>query len=82
LIKQFEDKLKKAEDLGFQILQALEFQDINEQKSRKIIKKVEEIGARLGTILGYAKLQNLNSGESNRASQEDIDRLLGEFGLS
>lgn len=82
LIKQFEDKLKKAEDLGFQILQALEFQDINEQKSRKIIKKVEEIGARLGTILGYAKLQNLNSGESNQASQEDIDKLLGEFGLS
>jgi len=82
LIKQFEDKLQKAEDLGFQILQALEFQDINEQKSRKIIKKVEEIGARLGTILGYAKLQNLNSGESNQASQEDIDKLLGEFGLS
>lgn len=82
LIEQFEDKLKKAEDLGFQILQALEFQDINEQKSRKVIKKVEEIGARLGTILGYAKLQNLNSGESNQASQEDIDKLLGEFGLS
>ena len=78
----FEDKLKNTEELGFQILQALEFQDINEQKTRKVIKKVEEIGARLGTILGYAKLQIMSNSENKEASQDDIDKLLGEFGFN
>jgi len=81
MVESVEDKLKSAEDLGFKILQALEFQDITEQKARKVIKKVEEIGVRLGTILGYAKIQSVESGSEDRSSQEEIDKLLGEFGL-
>ncbi|MBZ4643097.1 MAG: CheW protein [Deferribacteraceae bacterium] len=81
-INEVESRLAEAENLGFNILQALEFQDITEQKARKVIKKVEEIGVRLGTILGYAKIQSTNAGAESQASQEDIDKLLGEFGLS
>jgi len=81
MVDSVEDKLKSAEDLGFNILQALEFQDITEQKARKVIKKIEEIGVRLGTILGYAKIQSIESGSEDRSSQEEIDKLLGEFGL-
>jgi chemotaxis regulatin CheY-phosphate phosphatase CheZ len=81
LIDSVEDKLKSAEELGFNILQALEFQDITEQKARKVIKKIEEIGVRLGTILGYAKIQSTESGSEDTSSQEEIDKLLGEFGL-
>jgi len=81
MVDSVEDKLKSAEDLGFNILQALEFQDITEQKARKVIKKIEEIGVRLGTILGYAKIQSIESGSEDSSSQEEIDKLLGEFGL-
>ncbi|UOD35902.1 chemotaxis protein CheW [Deferribacteraceae bacterium V6Fe1] len=81
LIDSVEDKLKSAEELGFNILQALEFQDITEQKARKVIKKIEEIGVRLGTILGYAKIQAADSISEDTSSQEEIDKLLGEFGL-
>lgn len=81
MVDSVEDKLKSAEDLGFNILQALEFQDITEQKARKVIKKIEEIGVRLGTILGYAKIQSIESGSEDRSSQEEIDKLMGEFGL-
>lgn len=80
-IEQTEKKLTEAEELGFNILQALEFQDITEQKARKVIKKLEEIGARLGTILGYAKLQGLTGSSEQSSSQSEIDNLLGEFGL-
>lgn len=81
MINGVEDRLKSAEELGFNILQALEFQDITEQKARKVINKIEEIGVRLGTILGYAKIQSAKHSREDSSSQEEIDKLLGEFGL-
>ena len=80
-IQEVEKRLTEAEELGFNILQALEFQDITEQKARKVIKKLEEIGARLGTILGYAKIQGFSGKSEKGASQSEIDNLLSEFGL-
>lgn len=80
-IQEVEKKLIEAEELGFNILQALEFQDITEQKARKVIKKLEEIGARLGTILGYAKIHGFSGASEKGTSQSDIDSLLSEFGL-
>jgi len=64
------------------ILQALEFQDVTEQKIYKIIKNVEEIGIRLGSILGYVAISKLSGEESHLSSQEEINRLLSDFGLN
>jgi len=64
------------------ILQALEFQDVTEQKIYKIIKNVEEIGIRLGSILGYVAISKLSGEEAHLSSQEEINRLLSDFGLN
>ncbi|MCX8084126.1 MAG: chemotaxis protein CheW [Calditerrivibrio sp.] len=80
-IEHIEELVQKAEELGFDILQALEFQDITEQKINKVIKNIEEIGARLGSILGYVVTSSTDE-DSPVASQEDIDKLLSDFGLN
>ena len=69
------EKLSKAENLGFKILESLEFQDITEQKLRKVIKSVEEIGSRIGTIVGYLKVKNPDVEDKN------MDKLLSDYGL-
>ena len=51
------DNLSNAEELGFKILEALEFQDITEQKLRKVIKSIEDMGARIGAIVGFLQVQ-------------------------
>ncbi|MCD8567276.1 MAG: chemotaxis protein CheW [Geovibrio sp.] len=82
-IDRIESDIELAESLGFGILHALEFQDITEQKLRKVIKSVEEVGARIGAILGIIKAKKDETGESiSGASQDDIDMLLAEFGLN
>ncbi|MEF3254390.1 MAG: protein phosphatase CheZ, partial [Deferribacterales bacterium] len=81
-IEEIEELISKAEELGFNILQALEFQDITEQKINKVIKNVEEIGARLGSILGYVVATKGLDEEGEKASQDDIEKLLSDFGLN
>ncbi|WP_022852060.1 chemotaxis protein CheW [Limisalsivibrio acetivorans] len=76
-----ESQIGLAEDLGFGILHSLEFQDITEQKLRKVINSVEDIGARIGAILGLIKAQSGNAELSDDTSQDDIDKLLMDFGL-
>jgi len=80
-IEELEKTIEKAESLGFEILQALEFQDITEQKINKVIRNIEEIGARLGSILGYV-VSTASDESSKVASQDEIDKLLSDFGLN
>lgn len=79
---EIENSIGSADELGYRILEELEFQDITEQQLKKTINYTEEIAARLGTIMGYVKLQKLvESTEDDGASQDDIDKLLSDFGL-
>jgi chemotaxis signal transduction protein/chemotaxis regulatin CheY-phosphate phosphatase CheZ len=80
-IDELEQFVVKAETLGFEILQSLEFQDITEQKINKVIKNIEEIGARLGSILGYVVATSTDD-STKVASQDEIDKLLSDFGLN
>jgi chemotaxis regulatin CheY-phosphate phosphatase CheZ len=81
-IEHMEKSMEEADSMGFNILQALEFQDITEQKLRKVINSISDIGARLGAILGFIKLkQDQDPTVADDASQDDIDKLLAEFGL-
>jgi len=81
-IEHMERSMDEADNMGFNILQALEFQDITEQKIRKVIGSISDIGARLGAILGFIKLkQDQDPSVADDASQDDIDKLLAEFGL-
>jgi chemotaxis regulatin CheY-phosphate phosphatase CheZ len=81
-IEHMEKSMEEADSMGFNILQALEFQDITEQKLRKVISSISDIGARLGAILGFIKLkQDQDPTVADDASQDDIDKLLAEFGL-
>ncbi|MDR2883475.1 MAG: chemotaxis protein CheW [Deferribacteraceae bacterium] len=63
----------EAGDLGLHILEALEFQDITEQKLRKVIKSIEEVGARFGTIVGIMK---------SKEGHADYDKLLEDLGFA
>lgn len=80
-IEELEKTIEKAESLGFEILQALEFQDITEQKINRVIRNIEEIGARLGSILGFV-VSSASDESSKVASQDEIDKLLSDFGLN
>ena len=81
-IEKMNNEMENADSMGFNILHALEFQDITEQKLHKVINSVSDIGARLGAILGFIKLkQEQDPTVVDDASQEDIDKLLAEFGL-
>lgn len=72
------NNLSEAESLGFKILESLEFQDITEQKLRKVIKSIEDMGTRIGTIVGFLQVQDAKKGnEFNRHEQ-----LLVDYGLA
>jgi len=81
-LEKMEAGISEADNLGYNILHALEFQDITEQKINKVIDTVKDIGARLGAMLGFIKLKQEQAPDAvSDASQEDIDKLLSEFGL-
>lgn len=81
-IEKLENNMEEADKTGFNILHALEFQDITEQKIQKVISSISDIGARLGAILGFIKLKQVQDPTvADDASQDDIDKLLAEFGL-
>ncbi len=82
-IESLESSAAQADMTGMGILHALEFQDITEQKINKVIGAVQEIGARLGAILGFIRLKQEDDPTLvDDASQDDIDKLLAEFGLN
>lgn len=81
-LDRVERDVEDADHLGFGILHALEFQDITEQKIRKIIKSVEDIGARLGALLGVMNASGMTGIDDADTSQDDIDKLLTDFGLA
>lgn len=73
------EKLSKAESLGFKILESLEFQDITEQKLRKVIKSIEDMGSRLGSIVGFLQVNDNKAGNEYSRSRE---QLLVDYGLA
>lgn len=82
-LESLESNAAMADSMGMNILHSLEFQDITEQKLNKVINAVREIGGRLGAILGFIKLkQEVDPTTVEDASQDDIDKLLAEFGLN
>lgn len=68
--------LSKAEDLGLNILESLEFQDITEQKLRKVINSMEDMGGRIGAIVGYLRVKHPQVADTKR-----MDKLLSDYGL-
>lgn len=73
------NNLSEAENLGFKILESLEFQDITEQKLRKVIKSIEDMGSRLGSIVGFLQVNDNKSGNEYSRSRE---QLLVDYGLA
>lgn len=71
--------LSEAESLGFKILESLEFQDITEQKLRKVIKSIEDMGSRLGSIVGFLQVNDNKAGNEYSRSRE---QLLVDYGLA
>jgi chemotaxis signal transduction protein/chemotaxis regulatin CheY-phosphate phosphatase CheZ len=67
----------EADELGFHILEALEFQDITEQKLRKVLGSIQDVGARLGVIVGYIKSKD-DSGTKDKA----YDHVLTDLGFA
>ena len=79
LYEKIVSNLSEAESLGFKILESLEFQDITEQKLRKVIKSIEDMGSRIGTIVGFLQINdNKSSSEFNR----NREQLLLDYGLA
>lgn len=69
------NNLSNAEELGFKILEALEFQDITEQKLRKVIKSIEDMGSRIGAIVGFLQVQQPKK-------EKWAEKLLEDYGLA
>lgn len=70
-------RIEQAGDLGLHILEALEFQDITQQKLNKVIRSVEEIGARLGAMVGFMK-----PALSGNEEKKNYDSLLSDLGFA
>ena len=78
-MKKIVNNLSEAESLGFKILESLEFQDITEQKLRKVIKSIEDMGSRIGTIVGFLQVSDSKSSSEFRRNRE---QLLVDYGLA
>ncbi len=79
LYEKIVNNLSEAESLGFKILESLEFQDITEQKLRKVIKSIEDMGSRIGTIVGFLQVSDSKSSSEFRRNRE---QLLVDYGLA
>ena len=80
LYEKIVSNLSEAESLGFKILESLEFQDITEQKLRKVIKSIEDMGSRIGTIVGFLQVNDTKS--SNNEFNRNREQLLVDYGLA
>ena len=80
LYEKIVGNLSEAESLGFKILESLEFQDITEQKLRKVIKSIEDMGSRIGTIVGFLQVNDTKS--SNNEFNRNREQLLVDYGLA
>ncbi|HIZ90478.1 MAG TPA: chemotaxis protein CheW [Candidatus Mucispirillum faecigallinarum] len=79
LYEKIVNNLSEAESLGFKILESLEFQDITEQKLRKVIKSIEDMGSRIGTIVGFLQV---NDNKSSNEFSRNREQLLVDYGLA
>lgn len=79
LYEKIVSNLSEAESLGFKILESLEFQDITEQKLRKVIKSIEDMGSRIGTIVGFLQV---NDSKSSNEFNRNREQLLVDYGLA
>ena len=79
LYEKIVSNLSEAESLGFKILESLEFQDITEQKLRKVIKSIEDMGSRIGTIVGFLQV---NDTKSSNEFNRNREQLLVDYGLA
>ena len=79
LYEKIVNNLSEAESLGFKILESLEFQDITEQKLRKVIKSIEDMGSRIGTIVGFLQV---NDSKSSNEFSRNREQLLVDYGLA
>ncbi len=56
------------------------FSDITEQKLRKVIKSIEDMGSRIGTIVGFLQVNDNKS--SNNEFNRNREQLLVDYGLA
>jgi chemotaxis regulatin CheY-phosphate phosphatase CheZ len=70
--KELALKIDKASDLGLYVLEALEFQDITEQKLRKVIQSLDDVAARIGAIVGFIRAKDSEHRESYDALLTDL----------
>ncbi|MGA1861747.1 protein phosphatase CheZ [Deferribacter thermophilus] len=90
-INNLKDHIREGEDICFDIIAALEFQDITKQKVDKllmIVKEIEDKVADLIIKLGLKankidpeKIQEVSNKSEVLEDQELVDKLLEEFGL-
>ncbi len=68
----------KVDTMGLRVLESLEFQDITEQKLRKVMLSMREIGTALGSLVGYLHFNSL----PKKDDSDDVKTLLSDFGLN
>lgn len=73
LVADISTDIQKADNLGFKVLESLEFQDVTEQKINKVIRSINDVGARLGAIVGIM---------STRDDRKEYDDLLSDLGFN
>lgn len=78
-LNYYRGSINEYVNLALKIYEALEFEDIAEQKINRILKLVSDVTARFGSILGYIK--NKRKTDNVLLSQEEINDILKKMGL-
>lgn len=91
LIDRLVDKAIEGQDIAFDMISALEFQDITKQKIDKLLKVVRDLEKRLSDLIikfglkhnkiDIDTLNRLGEKDSILNDQDLVDQLLKEFGL-
>lgn len=91
LIDRLVDKAIEGQDIAFDMISALEFQDITKQKIDKLLKVVKDLEKRLSDLIikfglkhnkiDIDTLNRLGEKDSILNDQDLVDQLLKEFGL-
>lgn len=91
LIDRLKDKALAGQDISFDIIASLEFQDITKQKIDKLIKIIYDLQERLTHLvimlgikdrkIDIETLEKLKTKENLMENQSLVDELLKEFGI-
>ncbi|MCX8083387.1 MAG: protein phosphatase CheZ [Calditerrivibrio sp.] len=91
IVDRLLDKAVEGQDISFDMISALEFQDINKQKIDKIIKVVRDLEKKLSDLIikfglkhnkiDVDTLNRLGEKDSILSDQDLVNQLLKEFGL-